>query len=235
MRNTLTPDHVQQLFKNGQFIEAHATALALYAQQPDDYELGLLFLQTALFIERADSVIAVLQDIGRDIPAQTRHLLLFQAQLGHGNCGAAWQHLAQTGLAPNSLSFHECAFRIASKEHQLDRALSHLQAIEGLSDVSLAHFFKKFEILKLQGKYDEIGRQITQLQQLIPRTATTEQAQLKLWQAGIAHDKHHFTQSLEITTQLLEDCLLQAGPHPVPASEQPVKTWTRQRQHQVIN
>ncbi len=232
MSNTLPPAVIHTLLANGEFIQAHASALALYAQQADNYELGLLFLQTANLIERADSVIAVLHDIANRIPPQTLHLLLFQAYLCDRNYPAAWQHLAQTGLAKESVAFHDCAFRIALQEHHLPAALAHLSAIEQLAERPLTHFFKKFEIFKLQGKYAEIAQHIAMLQQAIPANAQIEQQQLQLWQAGIAHSQHDFAHSLRITEQLIGAFI--NTPTSKAQAKPAAKAWTRQRQHQVI-
>lgn len=234
MNATPTPAEIHRMYANGEFIQAHASALALYAQRPDSYEIGLLFLQTALCIERADSVIAVLQDIAEGIPAQTRHLLLFQAHMLNGDYAASWQHLAQTGLAKDSPAFHDCAFRIASQEHDLCAALEHLNSLERQLDRPLSHFFKKFEILKQQGRNAEIAQQITFLQQSIPGTATIEHQQLLLWRAGTLHNQHDFLRSILITTQLIADFVISAPSKPITNAAQLVKPWTRRRQHQVI-
>lgn len=240
MKKILNPEIIRAMFANGEFIQAHASALTLFVQQPQDYELGLLFLQTAIFIERADSVIEVLHDvstpISTQIPAQSLHLLLFQAHLCAGHFALAWQHLHATGLAKDSVAFHDCAYRIDFQEHNLSAALARLEAIERQVDCSLTHFIKKFEILKMQGQYREITRQIGFLRSVIPQHEVTSHQQLQLWQAGVAHNEHNFEASLQITEQVIVDFLALA-----PAKQAsnintrpPSKAWTRQRQHLVI-
>ncbi len=234
MSNTLTPAAVNALFEKNAFIEAYAAALALFAQQPGDYETGLIFLRTAIFIERVDGVIALLHDLSARVPPQSLHLLLFQAYLCDGQFKAAWQHLQQTGLPTNSMAFHDCAYRIHFQQYNLSAALEQLNAKERLGDCTLDHFLKKLEIFKLQGQFADSRQQLAMLQSSVPQSETKTRAQLQLWHAGIAHDEHDFALGLRITGQLIEDFLA------LPQVEQRVnvamktKPWTRQRQHQVI-
>lgn len=244
---------IRAMLENGEYVRAHASALTLFAQQPHDYELGLLFLQTAIFIERVESVIDVLSDVRGDVLSdevsdtlsqnsaqmspQSRQLLLFQAHLCAGNFALAWQHLHATGLAKDSVAFHDCAYRIDVQEFNLSAALARLEIIEGLIDRPLAHFIKKFEILKLQGKYSDISRQIQFLRNAIAQSDTQAHAQLQLWQAGVAHNEHNFAASLSISEQVIRDFLDSvATPQECGkiSAGLPSRTWTRQRQHRVI-
>lgn len=229
---------IRTAFENGEFIQAHAHALALFAQQPGDYDHGILLLQTAIFIERVDSVVAVLEDLAPRIPAQSLHLLSFQAHLCNGNYTSAWNHLHQTDLKKDSVAFHDCAFRIALKEYDLAKALHHLISIENLCERPLSHFFKKFEILRRQGKYTEITDQVQRLQRSVPASEIQAHRQLSLWQAGVAHDVFDFDTSLGITQKCIAEFLtvaLQQGKAPALAVAVSAKNpWSRQKQHQVI-
>jgi hypothetical protein len=215
-------------------IQAYASAMAGYLQQPDDYALGLRFLQTALWIERVDSVIAVLKDIAAKVSPLNLHLLVFQAELCEGNCAAAWLHLEKSGLAADSLAFHDCAVRIAFQQHDLPAALGHLCSMEQLAQRPLTHYLKKLEILKIQGKYAEAEQQAALLQRAIESTSNTEHRVLQLWQAGFAHSQHAFARSMDITGAIIADLLVATQFEAATASGPSAKPWTRQRQHLVI-
>ncbi len=236
--NALAPTVIQTLIEKGEFISAHASALQLFVQRPDDYELGVIFLRTAIFIERVDSVIAVLHDLSARIPPQTLHLLSFQAHLCCGHFSAAWQHLQQSGLAKESVAFHDCAFLIALQEHDLPAAMAHLTAIERQVDRPLQHFFKKFDIWKQQGRYADITQQLAMLQANVPPNFRIEHLHLRLWQAGVAHDLRQFERSVSITEQIIADVLATPLVPPLAQLANPAapttKPWTRQQQHQVV-
>ena len=230
---------IRKTFELGEFAQAHAHALALYAQQPSNYENGLLLLQTGICSERVDGVLGLIEDLAPRIPAQTLHLLSFQAHLCTGNYAAAWSHLHKTDIKENSVAFHDCAYRIAFKEYDLAKAIHHLIALESLRDCTLPHFFRKFEILKLQGKHTEIANQIQFLQRNIAPGEVHPHRLLRLWEAGVAHAESKFDKSLAITQKLIEELfqadLQQAAMTAVNLVAQPKKPWTRQKQHQVIH
>lgn len=232
MERLITPAYIHKLFEGGEYIQAYTSAFFLFAKHPDDYEKGLLFLRAAIFVERLDSVKSTLNDLAEQIPAQSFNLLMFQVHLCNLNIEGAWQHLKQSSLPEDSVAYHDCAFRIALQAHNLSAALDHLTAIERKTNRPLSHHLKKFEILKIQGEYDQIQNQISLLQKHIQPTDKFANALLILWEAGIAHSRREFAKSLHISEQLIRnfasDSLLSV--HVQPAA----KPWTRHRQHQLI-
>ena len=236
----VTSEQIRMMCKNGEFIRAHSSALGLFIQQPQDYQLGLLLLQTAILIERVDTVIAVFHDLSpqtlEKIPSQSRHLLLFQAYLCARQFGVAWEHLNASGLAKDSLAFHDCAYRIDFQELNLSSALHRLELMEQIGDRPLTHFMTKFEVLKLQANYQEISRQIHLLQSVIPQSQIMAHRQLQLWTAGLAHDASNFEASLQITEQVIADYIDSADVQRSGrnGADAQAKAWTRQQQHLVV-
>lgn len=224
---------IQSQIRRGEFVAAHANALMLLNSHPADYAVGRLFLQTAFYAERVESVGALLADLRDGIPAQMSALLNLQANLHCGDFDGAQRCLQQSGLTENSLIFHDCAYRIAFRQHKLESALTHLDAMERFGARPLEHFLAKFEILKLQGRYPAITDAIQQLLPLVDAESVSARWQLKLWQAGIAHSELRFQDSVMLAQDLIGEYLAS------PMAQQtvdapPAKPWTRQRQHQVM-
>ncbi len=230
----LTIDTIQTQLQQGEFIAAHANASILLSKNPADHATGLLFLQTAIYVERLDNVGALLADLHGKIPSQMSALLNLQAKLHSGDFEGATRCLHESGLAENSLPFHDCAYRIAFQQHDLTKALAHLDAMERLSARPLDHFMTKFEILKLQGRYSVITDAIQQLLAQVPAEPISIRWHLRLWEAGIAHSELRFQDSVALSQSLIRDYL--ASPMTqLAAANPPARPWTRRRQHQVMD